>query len=354
MKKSLITLIHLGYWIIFSLLLFLLFCFSVILGGKYNEAYKIALLSRWIYLMIGFAIIPGLISFYSSYSFLFTSFFQKKKLIVCFMLSIFISIFATLIGSLMLSFILFNAKFMFTDGLRSAIPEMLIISVGAFLNGVIGLVLKGFITSYADIKIKEELNRKNYEMELSLIKSQINPHFLFNTINNIDMLIQTDAKKASVFLNKLSEIMRFMLYETKTENILLTKELNYIEKYIDLQKIRTANPHFVNYNIIGNISKIMIAPMLLFPFVENAFKHTCKINEGTAINILVNTKNNKIIFECENIFSVKVKSNSNIGGLGNELIKKRLRLLYPNNHLLKISTEKNFYKISLVINCNDY
>ncbi len=121
-------------------------------------------------------------------------------------------------------------------------------------------------------------------MELALVKSQINPHFLFNTINNIDVLISKDAERASAYLNKLSDIMRFMLYETKPAKIPLPKELTYIEKFIELQKIRTTNEHYVNYSIKGDTANFMIPPMLLISFIENAFKYADNKKVENAIN----------------------------------------------------------------------
>src|SRR6185503_21279079 len=117
----------------------------------------------------------------------------------------------------------------------------------AAIHGTIALVIRGFITWYTEIKLKEELAQRNFEMELALIKSQINPHFLFNTINNIDVLITKQPELASLYLNKLSDILRYMIYETKTEKISLATELDYIEKYLELQKIRTTNPNYVNF-----------------------------------------------------------------------------------------------------------
>ncbi len=150
----------------------------------------------------------------------------------------------------------------FAGTLRAYIEVIVVIAFGALLNGIIGLVMKGFITSYGDIRVKEELNRKNFEVELALVKSQLSPHFLFNTINNIDVLIGIDAARASAYLNKLSDIMRFMLYETKTELIPLEEELAYIEKYIDLQKIRTANPDYIRFRVQGRAPGLLVPPML--------------------------------------------------------------------------------------------
>jgi len=190
-------------------------------------------------------------------------------------------------------------------------------------------------------------------MELALVKSQINPHFLFNTINNIDILIEKDPLKASAYLNKLSDIMRFMLYETKTEKIPLEKELTYIEKYVDLQKIRTFNTNFVNYSVKGSPANTIIAPMLFIPFIENAFKHADNIKEGNAIDIKVAINSEEIIFECRNNNSKTTQAFSGTSGLGNELIKKRLMLLYPNNHILDISNNKETYNVKLTLSKNE-
>jgi sensor histidine kinase YesM len=135
----------------------------------------------------------------------------------------------------------------------------------AGVHGIIGTVMRGFISWYGDIRIKAALQQKNHETELALVKSQLNPHFLFNTIHNIDVLIEKNAAQASLYLNKLSDIMRFMLYEAKTEQIPLSRELAYIERYIDLQKIRTANTNYVQYHVTGNAGNLMIAPLLFIP-----------------------------------------------------------------------------------------
>ena len=160
----------------------------------------------------------------------------------------------------------------------------------AGIHGVMALVIRGFITWYDEIKLKEGLAKEKHDMELALIKSQINPHFLFNTINNIDFLITKDSTKASEYLNKLSDILRYMVYETKTEKIPLTTELNYIEKYLELQRIRTSNADYVSFEVIGNANNLMIAPMILFPFIENAFKHTESNKKLYSIDLKIECK----------------------------------------------------------------
>jgi two-component system, LytTR family, sensor kinase len=182
-----------------------------------------------------------------------------------------------------------------------------------------------------------------------LVKSQLNPHFLFNTIHNIDVLIEKDASKASSYLNKLSDIMRFMLYETKPSKIPLIKEWAYLEKYIELQKIRISNSKSVQYSWQGEVENVMIAPMLLIPFVENAFKHAEGVKSDDAIVIGLKVEKNCIYFDCKNRFLSKNKENEEYGGLGNDLINKRLQLLYGKKHELKISENENFYQVNLTL-----
>ena len=231
--------------------------------------------------------------------------------------------------------------------LQGGLPLMII---PALMAGVVGLVIRGFVASYDDIKLKQELTEKNNKMEMALVKAQLDPHFLFNTLNNIDVLIQKDAEEASKYLNKLSDIMRFMLFETKTDQIDIVKEIEYLEKYIELQKIRSSNPNFVRLTINGDYQNKKISPMVFIPFIENAFKHVADKKAENAIDINIIIEEGKIQFECTNNCNNKSISIDGYNGLGNELIQKRLNLLYPNSHNLTLENEANYYKVILTIN----
>jgi LytS/YehU family sensor histidine kinase len=219
----------------------------------------------------------------------------------------------------------------------------------ATVSGIIALVIKGFITWFNEIKLKELLKEKNHEMELSLIKSKLDPHLLFNTINNIDTLILKDPVEASAYLNKLSDIIRFMLYDTKNDKISLSKEIEYIEKYISLQKIRTANDKYVDLSVTGIIGNKLIAPMIFIPFIENAFKHSNnkKLENAITVNIIIKEETLQLV--CENRFDSELKRQDNYGGLGNELIQKRLNLIYPEKHTLEINSSHDLYSVNLTI-----
>lgn len=302
-----------------------------------------------------FAVFPSILAFYSFYFLIFPRIVTKKKMITTIGLGIVFCLVAGLVGYLGL-----YLKFGDTACLSGSTEEFdepmdsvsitLFISFIASLSGIIALVMQGFFTWISEIKLKDELKQKNHETELALVKSQLDPHFLFNTINNIDVLIIKDQEVASEYLNKLSDIMRFMLFETKTDEISLSKEIEYIKKYIDLQRIRTANSAYVNFKIDGSTDGLSIAPMLFIPFIENAFKHTGNKKIKDAIDIQFKLSEGEIRMLCTNKLSkTDQKANNEVGGLGNGLIKRRLNLLYPHNHQLKVSITETSYHVDLQI-----
>jgi two-component system LytT family sensor kinase len=345
MKKLAVVSLHIAYW---GMYLFVVSLMIAMMNMDNPPHFTVSQFLR----VLAFsplgqaAIIPGLIGFYSFYNVIFEKFLSQKKALKFIVASILVSITAAIATEIIMYFTPGNQA-SWTVG--TCLGMGLFLAFVAFVNGMLGSVMKGFITWYGDIKVKVELNKKNHEMELELMKAQINPHFLFNTINNIDVLIQKDAVKASEYLNKLSDIMRFMLYEAKSEKIELTKELSYIEKYIELQRIRTTNPNYIQYEVKGNPANTLIEPMLFIPFIENAFKHAENKKVENAIQVKLSIDNNTIRFECENAYSNSLDIKPEHSGLGNELIKRRLELLYPKKHTFDVKNENGIYKITLVI-----
>lgn len=348
-NSTLIILLHGGYWLIYLLLLLVIF--SIAEMQLRRTPINFLVISPLIILCV----VPNLISFYASYFLLFSRFLSRKKIFALINFGALICLICALFGVFSSTLFFGFKQKIFTD-----IKEFCLLTISLFviatIHGGIALVIRGFITWYNEIKLKEELAQKNFQMELALIKSQINPHFLFNTINNIDVLISRDAEKASQYLNKLSDILRYMVYETKTEKILLAKELDYIEKYLALEKIRTTNSNYINYEIVGEANNLMIAPMILFPFIENAFKHTEKRKSHNSIVIKITIEKHKIIFECQNTYQARINIDTNLAlnkkdfsGLGNELIKKRLMLTYPEKHSLNIVDDKGIYQVTLML-----
>ena len=344
MKKSFIILLHVGYWILYLLLILLFILFiqaATIKNGSPDLLRIMGVLSP-------FTIIPGLIGFYTFYGLLFDRYLSRKRIIMLCLVGLLTVLAAGLIGFAGLN-IRTKGAIAMNNGFKDISLMVCFMSILALIHGITALVMKGFINWYGDIKIKAALQQKNLETELALIKSQFNPHFLFNSINNIEVLIEKDAPSASAYLNKLSDIMRFMLYETKAEKIPLQTELTYINKYIDLQKIRSANHNFVQYSTEGNPGLWTIAPMLFIPFIENAFKYSINKKADHTIVVMIKTTAEKLEFYCENQFNENQLIHENACGLGNELIQKRLNLLYPGKHILSIEKNNNVYKVNLSI-----
>ena len=307
--------------------------------AKIENAFKIILF---------FALLPSAISFYLFYFLVFPKYLQNKNVFAAIIYSLSYSVGAAVIGYILV-IIITKGKCRYEGEDASETGIIIFMSFITLVNGIIASVIRGFITFFDEIKLKEKLKHKNHEMEMALIKSQLDPHFLFNTLNNIDILILKDATEASNYLNKLSDIMRFMLFETKPAKIPLSKEIEYIEKYIELQKIRTTNSNYVNFTQIGSAINKTIAPMVFIPFIENAFKHTTNKKLENAIIIKIRIEEDSIHFECENKFNAHQKVLQEYHGLGNDLIKKRLRLMYPDKHTLLVTDQNNIYHVSLTI-----
>ena len=198
-------------------------------------------------------------------------------------------------------------------------------------------------------QIKEMENEK-LTAELAFLKSQVNPHFLFNILNNICSLARKKSDDTENALIKLSQIMRYMLYESKDERVSLEKEVEYLKSYIELQQLRISDKVVINFNINGDTESMMIEPLLLIPFVENAFKHGVSYMDASIINILLNIKQNELNFMVDNTIAVKRDTSlPSDSGIGLKNVVRRLELLYPGKHTLHVKDDGVIYTIDLQI-----
>jgi two-component system, LytTR family, sensor kinase len=218
----------------------------------------------------------------------------------------------------------------------------------AFLFGLLGTFLRLFIKLFMDSQDKIELEKQNIKSELSMLKNQLNPHFLFNSLNNIDYLINDNSPNASLALNKLSEIMRYMVYDSEKEFVPLLDEITYIQNYIALQKLRIPNENIITLSINGDPANKQIAPMLFIPFVENIFKHSpLKNKPDNKIEIKFEIQNNELSFYCSNIIADINKDSSS--GIGLENVRKRLEMIYKGNYNLTIENQAKCFSVNLDI-----
>lgn len=183
--------------------------------------------------------------------------------------------------------------------------------------------------------------------ELSFLKAQLNPHFLFNTLNSIYSLANKKSDDTTIAIVTLSELMRYMIYETNEEFISLEKEIDYIKNYISLQLLRLKNSSGVKIKIHGNLD-YKIEPLLLISFIENAFKYGTDYKGRTAISIKISTSNDALHLEVYNLCSLQNTIDKN-AGIGLENIKNRLNLLYPNSHTLEVTNTKKSFQVNLKI-----
>ncbi len=189
------------------------------------------------------------------------------------------------------------------------------------------------------------LEKEKSQSELDLLKQQLNPHFFFNTLNNLYALSLQKSEKTSESILQLSELMRYTIYKGQEKSVSLGQELKYLEDYIQLQQIRLKNPLNLKFEKNINNPKLEIAPLLLIVFIENAFKHGIETAENSAfLNISLVCNEKELYFSCENSFD---EENTNIPGIGIANLKKRLDLLYPNKHSLKLSSENHIFKAEL-------
>ena len=210
-------------------------------------------------------------------------------------------------------------------------------------------VYKFTVDWFFNEKEKNDLEKQSLTAELSFLRSQINPHFLFNSLNNIYSLAYQKSDDTPTAILKLSEIMRYMLYESNDENVLLSKEISYLQSYIDLQKLRLKGEGQIELLVEGNIDKQTIVPLVLISFVENAFKHGVATNPNYPIKINISVFENNLLFTLSNLKN-KQANKDKTGGIGMANVKRRLDLTYPGQYKLNIENKVDDYFCELYLN----
>lgn len=198
-----------------------------------------------------------------------------------------------------------------------------------------------------DAQLIYDLKQAKTSAELEQLKNQINPHFLFNMLNNANVLTKKDPDKASEVLVKLSDLLRYQLYDSSREKVLLTSDIHFLEDFLNLEKVRRDSFHFM-ISKEGNLSGVQIPPLLFITFVENAVKHNNDASGQSYVHLFFAVVDNELYFKCVNSKPAK-KAVSKEGGLGLANIKRRLELLFPSSYMLKIDDEEETYTVTLII-----
>jgi uncharacterized protein YpmS len=260
-----------------------------------------------------------------------------------------------LLLAIVIAFLLLSTTFLLSDfnpetlarkhpASEKIIPVIIINALSLWLLAIVSSILW---TVYNRLKQTES---EKLSAQIASLKSQINPHFLFNTLNNIYATAIDDSPKAADMVDKLSEMMRYTMKDIQQDFVLLEDEINYISNFIELQKIRLDRSVRLEYHSLENIPPLKIAPMLLIPFIENAFKHGVNSEQKSRIKVEITMNNNEIQLKVLNNKVNVQRDISERSGLGIENTKHRLNLIYPSRNLLVINDSEKEFFVSLYIN----
>jgi sensor histidine kinase YesM len=258
-----------------------------------------------------------------------------------------------LITILIFPFLILSTSEVNFVSLDKSFLDIYFLVVGMYTAIIAAILIKLLKSSYERQNIHLQLLKEKTEAELEMLRSQINPHFLFNTLNNIYTLALKKSELTPEVVLKLSEMLDYLLYDCNATKVLLNKEITLIENYLYLQQIRFGKRLNVIFRKDKTISDQQIAPMLLLPFVENSFKHGVGKHRNNAwIEIDLSTQSESIVFLIKNSQSSSEidKKQKISGGIGLNNVIKRLGLIYPNNHKLDIETREKIFYVKLQLN----
>lgn len=337
-KKKPYILLHLLIWAILFLTPYLL---SV--GHKFT--FTILLEAVWIPLLI------SAVLFYINYFMLVERFFYKQKTAAFIVCNLFLIVIFTAIK--------FLVRLSVLKGLIETLPnkgEVPPIKIFIYLDAlsliipiVCAVTLKVFERWLKAEQEKKELENARLQSELELLKYQLQPHFFFNSLNNIFALVDLDQAKAKHAILALSTLMRYLLYESNVPRITLRKETEFIRQYIALMQLRTSDVKVtMEFDTIH--SDVSIAPLLLVPLIENAFKHGVSASRHNPIEFRLTVSEHTIIFETVNNYYPNVPKDKKGHGIGLNNVRTRLQLLYPDSNILKTVIDKNKFKVMLQLN----
>jgi two-component system, LytTR family, sensor kinase len=340
MDKKSITFIHIFIWL-----------FAIFANLPYNN-FSRSISHAQIVIEI-FAFLFLMLIFYLFYLILVPYFLDRKKISEFFGFSFLIVLILPYFGYTLLFFIKALFEGSFQNFYRSYSLKVHMSGYFPVLTAsVFGSFFRVIINWFSTMSQKSELDKQKLAVELDLLKSKLNPHFLFNTLNNIDSLIHNNPDEASAALIRLSEMMRYLTYDTSSEVVDLNREVEYLHNFIELYRIRTKSPDDIKFEAYGDL-KVSISPALFVPLVENAFKFASFRHDKPGVDIRLSSDRGVVDFEISNYF--ETNSNTSVpghSGSGIINLKKRLELTYPGKHQMIIDPGKTHYHVKLIIDTN--
>lgn len=235
---------------------------------------------------------------------------------------------------------------------RNYVFILILVYLIVALVSIVSLWKHSLETATHNSKLQQKILETQFRLkiqELDYLKRQIHPHFLFNTLNTIYGFALRRSKETSDIILKLSNLLDYILYQVKKPRVSLQDEVKHIQQYIDLEKIRFQDTLKVSFITEVENEQLQVAPMLLLPFVENAFKHGFLINDFLTVRILISASDHSLHFHIKNTCNIKASKS----GIGLENIKKRLELLYPESHILQLKPEENSFTVDLSLSLTE-
>ncbi len=334
---------HATYWL--SLLLFAVLLFAMATSRRTDTVNFSALFfSSPIFPLI---FLPSVAAFYTAYFAAFRRWASRVTVVGLALRALAISVLTGFVALALLGISYGWTQPIFQNVYESTTVLSAIVVI-AFAHSMLGIIARGYLSWYDERYRSTQLAALAEQSELALIRSQIEPHFLFNSLNNIDVLIGKAPQQASAYLQGMSELLRFALYDAHADAIPLDKEIAYLRKYLDIERLRSRESHRVSFGVQGTPGDLMIAPMMLTPFVENAIKHSEGIHEEGTVCIRIEIVSGEITLHCRNRVTSR-REPSSAGGLGLRLVERRLQLIYPARHRLVRGEANGVYEVTLTL-----
>lgn len=317
---------HIYFWVF-------LFLLVVVTPGKEGMTFWMKVLGGLKFIGIGF--FPVYFHF-----FIFERYFYKKKY----------ALYAGLMILVMVLYVILLKQFsvlIFNENMEFFSFAILIVFLILLTTSI-----KTLKRSISEMFLLQEVRAKHVRTELELLKAQINPHFLFNTLNNLYGMARKKDSATADGIARLSHLMRYMIYDSKADTVSLDKEVEQIRRLIDLQMLRFAEEDRIDidFHVEGNTINVLVPPMIMIPFVENAFKHGISISSPSFVHIRLIASESQICFQVKNSLHSKQEDEaSNESGIGLKNVKRRLELLFPDSHTLSVRTDDKTYEVELKI-----
>ena len=228
-------------------------------------------------------------------------------------------------------------------------PGELVAFFGGLLLMGMNLGVKLYFMSQRDRERQKIIDQRNLEQQMEYLKYQVNPHFFMNTLNNIHALVDIDPERAKTTIVELSKMMRHILYEGSKKLIPLTREMEFLNLYVQLMRLRYTRKVHINVDVPPQLPELKLPPLMLIIFVENAFKHGISYREESFIDIKLRVENKRLLFSCCNSKPTQVQRTNEKGGMGLQNVRQRLELLYDDDYTLDISDGEKTYEVKLDI-----